>query len=362
MNSYDYWRKALAGEKPVMYVDSPELGFYRCGIYSKEPNKARKRVGWSPVAIFPNGEGIVAVVAGREVSDRDRLNELWSYVAGNPISEETYRAVAEKGENWPDSHETVPSIPVANSSMTIEIIEDVPFEPVKLTKSEVASATDGTHVWNDGPLKGQPIGLQELARRKSKMAEFNDGTSRAEIVGAEIDETAKLLANYATIDSDEMASKARSLQQKFLDLRSEATKFYDEANRPLLDQQKRIRAAWFPVRDRADEAANKLRSAMGAWEDTKRKAAQVAAERAGAGQDNAVSNVPPPSAQIKGGNGRAASVTVQCIVTSIDVERVFAQFKDDARLIEFLTDLAQKSIRAGIAVPGAITEQRSVVR
>ena len=43
--------------------------------------------------------------------------------------------------------------------------------PVTLTKREAASATDGTLVWNwDDPKgkfkKGDPIGLQEMARRK----------------------------------------------------------------------------------------------------------------------------------------------------------------------------------------------------
>ena len=47
---------------------------------------------------------------------------------------------------------------------------------VKLTKAEAAAATDGTHVWNyDDPTgkgrykKGDPIGVQEFARRKEQM-------------------------------------------------------------------------------------------------------------------------------------------------------------------------------------------------
>lgn len=104
-NSYAYWKAALAGEKPPMYVDDPQPGFYRKGVYTKEPNKAAKRTGWVPVAVFLNpldGNQFVAVINGNAEMDRDNINELWSYIAANPIHEETYRAVAENGEAWPD--------------------------------------------------------------------------------------------------------------------------------------------------------------------------------------------------------------------------------------------------------------------
>jgi hypothetical protein len=41
---------------------------------------------------------------------------------------------------------------------------------VKLNASEQRTATDGTMVWNYGPLKGQPIGVKEYARRKALLA------------------------------------------------------------------------------------------------------------------------------------------------------------------------------------------------
>lgn len=309
-NLYAYWQSALAGDKPKMYVDDPQCGFYRKAVYTKEPNKAAKKTGWKPVAVFVSNADLVAVVGSVDdphhviTSDRDKINELWSYIAANPISEETYRAVAERGEPWPDSHETVQSLPVA-------------------------------------PL----------------MKKAND----ADTVNAAINDASAQIEKYAAIDSDEMSSKARSLQQKFLDLRSDAKKRYDELNDPLLAEQKRIRAIWFPIRNRADDGVAQLRDAMGRWEDEKRKAAKISAERAEAGQV-VQSNVPPPSTQIQGGTGRAASVKVEIFVTSIDVDKVFEQFKTSPQVIELLTSLAQKAIRAGIAVPGAVTEERSVIK
>lgn len=327
---YDRWRKRLAGEKVVLHeLPEPEdCGFYRLPIREQLPLKNGqgsrwKIIGWERAALIVHEEQLAAVIGDRVVSG-NALEEKWLWFAAHPISEEWYRA-AERGEPWPDSHETVSSLPVANSS----------------------AAVDRT----DALIASQKQSLPVIAAEV--MADV--------IIGGQIDEAANQLAKYAIIDSDEHSSKARSLQQKFLDLRGEAATHYDELNRPLLDEQKRIRSIWFPIRDRADEAASKLRKAMGVWEDVKRKAAQVAAERAEAGQE-VRSNVPPPSSQIRGSTGKAASVSVAVFVTAIDEDAVYKQFKGNPAITELLTALAQKAIRAGIQVPGATTEERSVVR
>jgi hypothetical protein len=330
---YSYWRDALAGKKPKMFVDCPELGFYRKGVYKKEPNVRSKRVGWTPVAIFLATETKVLMAAigpagsAKIVDDRDQINELWSFVAANPISEETYRAVAERGEGWPDSHDAAPALP-------------------------------------DEP---QPAAEQ----------------SPAEKIAAAVKADVALIEKYRAIDSDEMSSKARSLQSKLLDSRGAAGKAYEAANRPLLEQQKALREIWFPIRDDADAGVKALATAMGAWEDQKRAAARLAQEAADkAAREHAEAvrkaeeanrpappppaevkpNTPAPSAQIRGGAGRAASVKLEKFVTEIDAEKVFQSFKTNAEVIELLTALAQKAIRAGLDVPGAKFEERSVVR
>jgi len=330
--NYTYWRDALAGKKPKMFVDSPELGFYRKGVYVKEPNVRSKRVGWTPVAIFLNANKALCAIIGpngsdKILTDRDQINELWSFVAANPISEETYRAVAERGEGWPDSHDAAPALP-------------------------------------DEP---QPAADQ----------------SPAEKIAAALKADKALAVAYKAIDSDELASKARSLQNKFLEHRGAAGKAYDAANRPLLDEQKALREIWFPIRDDADAEIKALAAAMGRWEDTKRAAAKLAQEAADkAAREHAEAvrkaeeankpappppaevkpNTPAPSAQIRGGAGRAASVSLQKFVTEIDAAKVFESFKTNAEVIELLTALAQKAIRAGLDVPGAKFEERSVVR
>lgn len=330
MTTYEYWKAALAGEKPRMVVDQPELGFYRKGVYEKQENKARKRVGWTPVAIFVGSEGTMTAIVGgatmpsQVMVDRDKLNELWSYVAAYPISEETYRAVAERGEQWPDSHENGEAAPAA------------------------------------------PAGETDAAR-----------------IDREISDCTKQIIKYAKIESDEQSAKARSLQNRFLDLRGEAKKAYDKENEPLLTKQKALRELWFPLRDLADAGSVAMRTAMGTWEDTKREAAKRAAEATEkAARDHAEAvtkaaaanqpappapepvkpNAPAPATQIRGGAGRAGNVGTKKIVTAIDVDKVFAQFRDDPRTLEFLTDMAQRAVKAGLAVPGATVEEKADVR
>ena len=329
---YNYWKAKMGlnyppeyGE-PQSYEDSPCAGFYRKGVYEKVPDKRPKRVGWQPVAIFPDGEQLLAMVGNISVVP-DKIVNLWTFVCGNPITEEWYRAVAERGEGWPDSHDAAPALP------------DEPQPPAEQSPAEKIAAT----------------------------------------VKADV----ALIAKYTAIDSDEMASKARSLQNKLLDSRSEAAKAYDAANRPLLDKQKALREVWFPIRDAADAGSKALATAMGGWEDKKRaflKFAQEAADKAAREHAEAARkaeaanqppppppaevkpNVPAPSAQIRGGAGRAASVKLEKFVTEIDAEKVFQSFKTNAEVVELLTALAQKAIRAGLDVPGAKWEERSVVR
>ncbi len=352
-SSYNNWRKRLglvsAGIKPKDWpveqiattdaATADDCGFYRLPIRQRVPLKNGqgtkwKVVGFEPVALMVHEEALVAVISNKIASDAE-LNEKFLWFVSNPIPDDWYRAVAERGEPWPDSHETVTALPVANSSMLFPVPE-------------------GAKV-----------------------------TSPHNVISEQIDECAHQIIKYAKIESDEQSAKARSLQSRFLDLRGDVKREYEKLNDPLLAEQKRIREIWFPLRDLADAGSVALKTAMGRWEDEKRAATRLAAEAAekaarehaeqvaAAEKANqpvppppepAKSNVPTPSAQIRGGAGRAAAVTVALFVTAIDEDAVLKQFKGNPAITELLISLAQKAIRAGIQVPGATTEERSIVR
>jgi hypothetical protein len=329
---YHLWNALMGKEypaefgKPQSFEDSPCAGFWRKGVYDKQPNKAAKRVGWEPVAIWIEG-GQPQALVGAKAADPAAI---WTSVCKTPISEDWYRAVAERGEGWPDDHRTVAENPDPDVTAALQREAETPAEKI----------------------------AREIAEEKAH------------------------LPKYSKIESDEQSSKARSLQQRFLDLRGEAKRVYEDLNAPLLKEQKRIREIWFPLRDGADEAANVLRKAMEKWEDTKREAARrAAAEQERITREHAAAalkakeaneppppmeapkpNTPPPAAQIRGGPGRAAAVKVEKFVTEIDVDKVFQVFKERPEVVMLLSDLAQKAIRAGLTVDGATWEEKSVIR
>ena len=187
-------------------------------------------------------------------------------------------------------------------------------------------------------------------------ADKSDNSNPEKQIADKIAEAKKAVPQYLKIESDEAATRAQSLRSVLTSLKGEAKKAYDALNRPLLDEQKRIRGVWSPVMDDAEASAIQLRTALEDWELTKSKAAQ-AAEDAGVKP-----NVPPPSAKISGGMGRAASAKPYLEVVSVDRHAVFQQFKDSIKLIETLRALAQEAINAGIDVPGAKIEERVRVR
>ena len=56
------------------------------------------------------------------------------------------------------------------------------MKDIKLDAREIEAAQDGTLIWHYGPKKGQPIGVQEVARRKLELAKENY-MSELEIIG-----------------------------------------------------------------------------------------------------------------------------------------------------------------------------------
>ena len=112
MSSYDYWHRALAlvgdGGK-LTRAQVTEIGGVTqepcCGFWAKPVKEIidgkRVRKPALPVAIWHDGEAYRARVNGI-TADPD---EVWTWCAMTPISYETYVAVGERGERWPDREE-----------------------------------------------------------------------------------------------------------------------------------------------------------------------------------------------------------------------------------------------------------------
>lgn len=317
-NEYEWYEMALKGIRGPVYDGEPASGYYR------SKNRDKFFSAWAYWKDSSTGEQRCHC-DGVNV-DLQRAQEQWPFCSKNPIPAEMYWTKIETGE-WPD-------VDAASAEIAKGPEIDPETDPVASLKAEIATAIAG-------------------------------------------------VAKYAKIESDEDSAKAQTLRSTLTGLKGKAEKAYEAANRPLLDQQKVLREAWFPLRDSAEDNANALRKAMGLWEDDKRAQAKLAEEAAtklrleheaavaaAAKADEpppppppvVTPNTPAPSAQIRGGSGRAASVSTKPFVVSIDPDKAFQHFKADTALIEFLTRLTQKAAEAGITVEGAVVEQRSVVR
>lgn len=319
--SFDWYNAALKGERGPIDPNNPKAGFYR--------TKAGRDGPYIPVAFwYDSHDGTLRCHKnGRSVDDL-AARELWVYAAKNLVPEASYWSVID-GHGWPDDD----------------------------------------------------AGAAAVARGP----QVDPATDPAGSLKAEIDAAKAGLEAYSTIDSDEQAARAQTLRSALTGLAGKATKAYEALNRPLLDEQARIRKVWFPLRDAAAAAADELRRAMSTWETIKLQNARRAADETAKRQAEAehqtreagktyspetapppvqpvVPNTPPPSTKIKGASGRAASVQLKKIVTAIDLDKAFEQFRNEPEVHAFFLKLSQEVVDAGYVAIGATIEEKADIR
>jgi hypothetical protein len=336
---YNYWNAKLSGDKSAeMYPDNPCSGFFRRAIREQKPSGQWHRVGWEPVAVFSLDGTLTGRVGDRDITGPDLL-KLWEYCGGNAISEEWYRAVAERDEPWPDAH-----------------------DPSKNKTPETVAVRDQNVKIETGTIYGPSPGPELIA---------------------EITQARAGVSQYDKIESDEMAGRALSLKNELTTLAGKMDKAREALVRPHIDAQTEINGRFNPIIKDAKTEGAKLMQRIGVWEDTKRIAAREAqaradrearehaekvrkAEEAGkpapAAPKPVAPNAPPPSTQVAAAVGRKASVKVAKVVTDINVAIVIDQFVTTPEIRELLMQLAQRAVNAGLEVRGATIEERSIVR
>lgn len=338
MPNYNYWQAALAGEKPKMFVDSPELGFYRKGVYERDAKGNNRRVGWTPVAIFMGGEAMIARVGseklGRDVVG-DELNELWSYVAGNAISEGNYREVAEHDKRWWDD-------PAPPDTTGVDLSSDVAFARTHNRPPEIL--TDKDHA-------------------------------------AAIDNA--IAAAIKAVTSETEAAQALGSKNRIAELRLAA----DKAGRALYDppfrEYKRLHGLWSPMVAKATAAETALNRSILTFREKERQ--RIAAEQAAAdAKQREIDEANERAAQraIAAGEPEAAPEAVEVeqpaapkpivptygsrrvkeelhpILDAItDYDAVYNFLKAEPKLRALLLELAAAKIKAGFIVPGTSTRE-----
>ncbi len=304
MADYSYWKAAVSGQNPKMYVDEPQVGFYRKPVKQRDAKGNNKRVGWEPVAIFMEAGEIVVSIGCNEifVTDRDRINELWSYVAGNPVSEEAWRDVAERGQSWPDE------VPAAD---------------------RVVTATD-----NDSPSVETP-----------------------ETHAAAIDNA--IAAAVKAVTNEDDAAKALGSKNRIAELRLAADKAGKAIYDPPYREYVKLRDSWTAPVKRASDAEAELNKMYLTWQESERKRLVKEAEEAAAKLDIAATPEPvaAPVAVAPTYGKKAPKLKPKKFAIVNDYAAALAYFKDDAELRERVEKLATDAVRAGKTVPGVTTRE-----
>lgn len=333
------WRKRLAGDKTVpTYETEPDQGYYRTPITQKTLGGATQKIGWRATAYFYDAGALHCVVDGQYVS-RDRAIELWLWCVQHPITEEQYRAVADRGEPWFDAPQT-----------------GVP--PRTPTAPSAAEAVIGH---NQPPADAGPDPLAELRE------------TIANAVGSVKD---------IKVTTDEEAQRAQGSRARLLELTSQAKREGEAQYKPHYDRYKGLYDRYKAVWESAETAAAVLRRALSDHETAKLKeqrrieeearvAAAAAEDAAAKARRNhkavppAPAPAPPPperASTIKGGYGKAASVQMVKFAVVEDWKVVAAHYSGVAEIQVLLQRLANADAKAGIAIPGAKIDEKADVK
>lgn len=350
-NPYAYWMAALAGEKPRAIVDQCELGFYRKGVHQRDGNGNNKRIGWQPVAVFMDGDVMTARIGneadGRDVTG-DSLGELWSFIAGNAISEETYRAVS-RGEPWPDARpKTSPELDTALSAL-------LSMGNIPAANRDVAKDDNAAEI------------LAELLPEVAHATAIDNAISAA----------------IKKVTNETEAAQALGSKNRIAELRLAATKAGKAEYEPPRQEYERLYGVWNPPVKRAEAKEKELNTIILMFRESERKriakeqadadakqrdldeANERAAQRAIAAAEPEPPPIvetveqPAPLAPIAPTYGtRKLKEEVHQILESVtDFDAVYGFLKNEPKVKALLTELAAAKVKAGFVVPGVVTRE-----
>ena len=295
--SYDFWHRALAGQKvggetlPV-HDGVAHPGFYRKRMARKGP--------WVPVAIFEDDGELIALVGAEKVDPAG----IWTFCCRNAVSEAAYHSFVETGE-WFDLDQNIAPPPT-------------------------------------------PIG-------------HNEPADEAEMMRDQIDSAKRGISDYSIIEDDTMAKRAQSLRSRLLELSREADKKREAEKKPHFEASKDAKAAADGIAAalntyetaKARAAAEERRRA----EEAERKAAEAGKPV----PLPAPAPQPLPTQIKGGYGRAANIKIVKVVTAVTDWQALYNFMKDRAEVTDVLLKLAQRAVDAGHEVPGVtVEEQRKV--
>jgi hypothetical protein len=377
--AYDNWRKRLAIAKLPTVAErraaiaalkinfsQPTLddeGYYRRPITEAKlgpdgkTNGQKKVVGWEPVSYFIKNGVFGGAIGKRYMAINEVTDEgLWSWVVGNPIDEDAYRA-AIAGKPWPDlqlvmagpRNEVLPADGVLNEDGSIGLI---PAANRDVSKSDNA------------PPEDLPLDQQHATGIDNAIA-----------------------ATIKTVTSEAEAAIALGSKNRLAELRLAADKAGHAIYDPLRATYEAEQKKWPAMVKRADAEEKRLNTAILTFRESERKriakeqleafekqqaideANIRAADRAiAAGEPEpppVVETVVVPMAQAPlvapyraPGQRAALKEEEKWFLDEVnDYDAVYTYFKNNEILRVTLKTLATAAVRLGQTVPGTKTHK-----
>ena len=313
-DGYDWWRKSLAGHGPKIIEDEPHNGFYRMRAHRNGP--------WLPVAIFvkKGGQQIARVAGGVR-----KPEDVWTYCAGNPVSQADAKYAFEHGE-WPGDAPTI---------------------------------GDNAEKAGVGPLE-LLLDYMETARSWfSKVGKIADQKA--------VDQAANYAAELARLKSNadkERDSLVRPHLEAQRDINGQYKPSIDDADKLIKDIKRSCDAYLIAEKRRLEEEARAKYAAEQKAAEEERK--RIEAERAKQMRDDPIAALtspepelpmaPPPPEPVKvhagGQRGRRMGLRKETVYSVDDFDKVYAWAKDNPKVHEAVEKVAIQAAKAGVDVPG----------
>lgn len=355
--SFNKWKARLAGEK-VLTFTSPDLddeGYYRRPLVEPKlgadgkTNGQKRIIGWVPVAYFIDRGKLCGVIGDRDMAINEVSDEgLWSWVVSNPISEELFRAVSERGDPWPD-------------------LEVIRTSDVRLPEGTLMGAID------------IPATNRNVAKTDNNPPEVLPDVAHAEAIDNAIAAAIKKVA------TEEEAAQALGSKNRIAELRLEADKAGKTLYQPPFNEYKRLYKLWTPMVERAEQAEKNLNTSILTFRESERKRLAKIAEEAAAkqreqdeaneraaqraiarGEPEATPDiteappaaVPAPAPVVPTYGKRKLKEEEKWFLDEVtDYDALYAHFKNNEALKITLKTLATAAVKLGQTVPGTKTHR-----
>ena len=340
VEEYFWWASALSGQFRPVHENDPQCGYYRM---------RRGRGGpWIPVAIWreatvrDQNSGIsdsgklVCLVDGVE---RDPF-EVWTWVCRYPVTYETYVAVAERGEAWPED------LPDLNKARSVSNSD--PFQ-VSPSLEQTAPAVDESTFLVSASSSTAAAPSPTPSSSQPTLGHNSSGVSEAEGFMEEIEmlwqSAQEWLEAVQSPSSQAEADKAANYAERFGNLENRAEEARTAEKKPVLDLGRSIDAKWKPVISKATDGKVRMKKVLEPYliGELKRQ------------KDLGIDGEPPRA----GTMGRRIGLRSRMILKITSNEDLHNHYKADPRLWadkslqDVIVKLAEIDLTAHKPIPGA---------